>query len=501
MPKSKATRQRTGCVRKQPLRKVQEQYRHTHGLTTSEVTLRTCFQVQMSSANHASTVLCNNAVSLATASVVARTNQEKNRLLREARILMAMQRTVITPIEQHYFRKEALLCDVPPAIHQAAMDFGPKRHRTIDSLTDYEALHFTNFTKPQLRRIYRCFNFGHADVRIHCSQGNYYKEKPEYIFLFGLVKCCQGDDNIKLCYTFFGGSPRRMSNVFKYFLIHLHDRYYDNVLSYQGLEAEVSNFGYFATKIARKVNQERFLIKNTTYNRINVDSITVNEENFRVCCFIDGSVTETTTLGTGPNGDYVGSMRKDDAYIKQRSIYSGYKKQHGLSTLDIMLPNGMNYIYGPCSMRRSDRSMVTMSEFNSFFETIQQTYDPGGKLFASYGDKLFYLMSCVLRAHKGDALNPLTPEEYKENKAMNSVRITIEHAFAFACNIWKIMLRWNEFKLGQENPHTVELLSVCYLLANISVTLNGSQVGGDGSFLCPPPSLEDYLEQGDEGPL
>ena len=381
------------------------------------------------------------------------------------------------------------------------MDFGPKRHRTIDSLTDYEALHFTNFTKPQLRRIYRCFNFGHADVRIHCSQGNYYKEKPEYIFLFGLVKCCQGDDNIKLCYTFFGGSPRRMSNVFKYFLIHLHDRYYDNVLSYQGLEAEVSNFGYFATKIARKVNQERFLIENTTYNRINVDSITVNEENFRVCCFIDGSVTETTTLGTGPNGDYVGSMRKDDAYIKQRSIYSGYKKQHGLSTLDIMLPNGMNYIYGPCSMRRSDRSMVTMSEFNSFFETIQQTYDPGGKLFASYGDKLFYLMSCVLRAHKGDALNPLTPEEYKENKAMNSVRITIEHAFAFACNIWKIMLRWNEFKMGQENPHAVELLSVCYLLANISVTLNGSQVGGDGSFLCPPPSLEDYLEQGDEGPL
>ena len=501
MPKTKPTRQQTGCVRKEPLRKVQEQYRHTHGLTSSDVTLRTCFQIQMSSANHASTVLCNNATTLATASVVARTTQRKRRLLREARILMAMQRTVIIPIEQYYFRKEASLCDVPPAIHATKMDFGPKRHRTIDSLSDYEALHFTNFTKPQLRRIYRCFNFGQRPMRIHCSQGNYYKEEPEYIFLFGLVKCCTGIDNLQLCYLFFGGSPRRMSNMFKYFLITLYDRYYDNVLSFQGLQAEVPNFGYFARKIARKVNQERFLIENNTLDRIDVDSITVNEENFRVCCFIDGSVSESSTLGTGPNGDYVGSMRKDDAYINQRSIYSGYKKQHGLSTLDVMFPNGLNYIYGPCSMRRSDRSMVAMSEFNSFFETIQQTYHPGGRLFAAYGDKLFYLLSCVLRAHKGDALNPLTLEEYKENKALNSVRITIEHAFAYACNRWKIMTRWNEFKLGQENPHAVELLSTCYLLSNISVTLQGSQVGGDGSFLCPPPSLEEYLEQGDEGPL
>ena len=42
--------------------------------------------------------------------------------------------------------------------------------------------------------------------------------------------------------------------------------------------------------------------------------------------FLDGSVNETATCGTGPNGDYKGVMRKDNSDDNQRSICSGYKK-------------------------------------------------------------------------------------------------------------------------------------------------------------------------------
>ena len=55
-----------------------------------------------------------------------------------------------------------------------------------------------------------------------------------------------------------------------------------------------------------------------------------------------------------------------------------------------------------------------------------------------------------------------------------------------------------EFKMGQANPHAKELLAVAYLLSNLCVVLQGSQVAGAGTFFCVPPSLEEYLELGDE---
>lgn len=91
--------------------------------------------------------------------------------------------------------------------------------------------------------------------------------------------------------------------------------------------------------------------------------------------------------------------------------------------------------------------------------------------------------------HVGDAQNPLTPLQELQNKIMNAVRITIEHAFAVLCNRWKIMTHCNEFKFGVEHPHAKELLVVSYLLSNICVTLQGSQVSGTGTFFCNPPSL------------
>ena len=53
----------------------------------------------------------------------------------------------IQPIEAYYFRQDANLCDVPPIIHNEDHDYDPHRMRTIDAISDYEALQYTNFTK------------------------------------------------------------------------------------------------------------------------------------------------------------------------------------------------------------------------------------------------------------------------------------------------------------------------------------------------------------------
>ena len=60
------------------------------------------------------------------------------------------------------------------------------------------------------------------------------------------------------------------------------------------------------------------------------------------------------------------------------------------------------------------------------------------------------------------------------------------------------MTQHNDFKLGQVHPHAKEMLAISYLLSIICVTLQGSQVGGGGNFFCVAPTLEEYLEQGDE---
>ena len=151
-------------------------------------------------------------------------------------------------------------------------------------------------------------------------------------------------------------------------------------------------------------------------------------------------------------------------------------------------------------MRQSDSAMVNMSQVDTFLQELQVNRF-NGRLYSAYGDKLFTTSECITRAHVGDQLNHVTEQQELENKIMNSVRVTIEHAFAVLCNRWKLMSQYEEFKMGVEHPHAKELLVVSYLLSNICVTLQGSQVCGTGTFFCNPPSLEEYLDLSDEDEL
>ena len=101
MPKQKAVRQRTNSVRKKPLRDEQEQYRHDHGLTTLDLSLRQSFQIQMTAANRATQTLSKNISDLLCLSLVVSDAQ----LLNEIKVLKAMQSSVKAHIETYYFRQ------------------------------------------------------------------------------------------------------------------------------------------------------------------------------------------------------------------------------------------------------------------------------------------------------------------------------------------------------------------------------------------------------------
>ena len=441
--------------------------------------------------------LCTNSILgemqlLAEEVLLSNSEEEEVEYLMEINILRLMSEECIRPVWEYYLQKEMEMCDVPDEVNDERYEYGPPRKRTIDSFTEYEALTFTNFRKVELRRIFDCFGFGYGNIRVSCYENDDYLFHGQELFLFGLVKMATGLDTSKLCHLFFGGAPRRWSSGYKWFLTTLYEKYYPRVLGMEGLVRETSNFGYYAQKICNRFNQERFYINNNTYEREDIESTTLPPHLFNIFSFIDGSITETYTHGTGPNGDYIGSMRKNDDDDLQRAIYSGYKKLHGLSTLVIMLPNGIHFIYGPCSMRHTDLSMINMANLDQFLFDMQIMHGDG-RVYRSYGDRLFRISQCITRAHEGDLLNPLTDQEHLENSGMKAVRVSIENNFSIVANKWTVCTHFDSFKLGGDNPHAKEQLAICYLLSNISLCLHGGQVGGLNTFLCVPPSLEEYL--------
>ena len=490
-------RQQNGNYRKQPYRLCQQEYRLTRGLTTNQINLRFCFQTEIMSSNLARNNIIQNVTNLILGSHLVQQLENKNQLLREATRLLRIDENLFSQINNYYIQQESNLCDIDPNVEDVH-EYGEPRNRRIEDLSDYQCLQFTRFTKSQLYRILYYFRIP-PRLRIENHGGRFYNFSGEEVFLFGLTKLALGLNTQFLCISIFGGSSRRWSPAYRWFIFHLYGRYYPNIIGFNGLEREVVNFPYYAKKIVRKFNQERYYIANNTFEREEVESTTIDENRFNIAMFVDGSVTETATCGTGPNGDFKGTMRKDDSENNQRAIYSGYKKQHGLTSLSLFLPNGMHYIYGPCSMRENDRWLVNRSNCNNFLRDLQNmTPSLGGRLYSAYGDNTFQNSDCIRRAHEGDALNPLPRDLELENNGMKSVRISIEHGFGEVSNSFKVCTMFDEFKLHQEQPYAAEQLLVCYLMINILNTFNGSQVTSLDTFFSNCPSFKEYIALGDE---
>ena len=80
-------------------------------------------------------------------------------------------------------------------------------------------------------------------------------------------------------------------------------------------------------------------------------------------------------------------------------------------------------------MRATDLTMINMSDLDNYLLELQQQMGDG-RIYKSYGDRLFHLMACISRAHVGDIHNPMTEEKRRENAGMKAVRVTIENNFA-----------------------------------------------------------------------
>ena len=214
---------------------------------------------------------------------------------------------------------------------------------------------------------------------------------------------------------------------------------------------------------------------------------------YNLFALIDDTVDGSRVPFSGPSGDYEGAPRKDFYMDAQESIYSGYKKEHGIKLETVYLPNGITALFGPVSCRQNDRGTLLLSNLDRFLELIQAHLPPHERCMA-FGDSIFRgLLQCITTYYRVIAPNVLSSEEMKINAAFRAARIPIERNYGHRSCVQRICDSSAGLQLGKRHPYALEQLRVCHLLMNCYICLKGNQGSSVNTFDCSPPRLQDYL--------
>ena len=375
----------------------------------------------------------------------------------------------------------------------------PRQDIRFDSWTDQQCYANTSFTKGQLLRIYDKFGLAalatltngsiHVNTNPNGPGGRNHLFHPEELFLFMMMTCHTGMTRKALCAYVFGGNASRWSFGYPWILRYVDTRY-ARTLSHEKLRDYVQDFPSFYNKISL------YLQKMTT--RHNNDGTAIDRPGLNFCPwrifgFIDCSIDKVSRPMSGPAGDYIGAPRRPGQYHIQRSIYTRYKKFHGIKVETVLLPNGIITLYGPVSARIHDvGGVLLLSNLDDFLWNIQTNmpFDP----LSAFGDSTYgaqhlrCIRSYFFQLIPGIAL---TPEQDVCNNRIKPARQTIEHSYGELETNFRICTQPSSMKLCQSNPYAIEQLRVCHLLSNIYTCLNGNKCSL--AFDCPPPLLDDYL--------
>ena len=405
---------------------------------------------------------------------------------------------------RQWLRLDSDLYDIPLQEYLANREYRPRQHLRINDLeSDLHARKMTRFNIYQLNRIYNCFGldeYCHSQnsdfIRVYTGHTNQrgvpcpYRFHPEELFLYCLTKIAKGntsDDNVD---TYFGGAYSRWCYGFPWFLCYLDERYKE-IIGFQGLRRRVAEFGRFQAATERYLMQDRQYIDLDNNQTVVIDGLP--QAPFPIIGLIDASLYETNVCYSGPDGDYVNAPRRPEYALFQRSIFTGWKKKHGLKILTVYLPDGSSYVFGPNSIRRNDRQQLTWSGLDEYLDELQNNIPPADRCNL-LGDLIFSGALARIRSYyRALPGNPLTPYETRVNRALKPLRQPIEKNYAMNSCVMRICADKNAFRLAKNNNYCVELLRVVHLMVNIYICLNGDQGSSVNTFALTPQRLEEYL--------
>ena len=316
--------------------------------------------------------------------------------------------------------------------------------RIDDIESDDLANNLTNFSKDELKEMVFLFGFG-DELRISSgkknapnkNEPNKYTVHPETALLYTLMKLKGGHTHGWMSDRIFGGSDTRNQHMYRYVLAYLNEKYRD-LLGIQGLKKWTRSFPKFAEDICKVVASPRRRVDRNG-NVFDEPPVPFNPDEFAIVGFVDCKDWTIEKPGQGPDGDHEGATRKPDAYLQQRSVYSGHHKHHAVRTMALNLPNGLfASVFGPCSSRTHDLTLLQWSDYDDELMVAQQEefglnlehQQQYQKLFKFYGDSAYKgLFHCFRCRYEPGPNAPLTMRQTEENRGMKKVRESIEWNF------------------------------------------------------------------------
>ncbi|CAH3043339.1 unnamed protein product [Porites lobata] len=168
----------------------------------------------------------------------------------------------------------------------------------------------------------------------------------------------------------------------------------------------------------------------------------------------------------------------------QRVVGNGHKRVHDVKFQSVALPNGIiGNIYRPIEGRRHDAAMLADS--NLLQDMQRYAFSPGlaGHPLCVYGDPDY-----PLRVHLQMPFRNmiLTPQMVNFNKAVSSVRVSVEWLFGGIVEYFKFVDFKKNLKIGLSSIGKMYI--VCALLRNPLTCLSGNTTSE--FFELDPPTLE-----------
>jgi hypothetical protein len=161
--------------------------------------------------------------------------------------------------------------------------------------------------------------------------------------------------------------------------------HYCNIVGHVGLLQFLPQLGYFRDKI------EEYCQKDWWYHN-HQGNITwvprLETLPYNIFGWIDDSIYQIGVPFLGPAGNFIGAPRRVQYIDAQESVYSGWKKLHGIKVEIVLLPNGMSTLFGPVSARQNDRGALNLSGLDCFLALIQASMHPHRRCML-FGDFIF----------------------------------------------------------------------------------------------------------------
>ena len=363
--------------------------------------------------------------------------------------------------------------------------FKPHRWRHIEDISRDNSYRWFGLYRDDLSRLYSAWRIPN-EMRAPRSAHLYDGEECFMIYLFHIM---QGTAFTTMARDYFGGDPRRMSEMFETMVNHIYFTFY-NKISGTSLDQWLPSHVDTCRHLIHRALSNGAIYETTTENGELINSRIIRHhfefETFRIFGFIDDFAMRTAR--PGGNATRTHDLRQDI----QRSFYSGYFKAHGLKAQVVYLPIGIIGSVFIDSIRENDNGMQNISGLNDYVMELLRHHLVGGLFPCLFGDGIFRLLATIVPRFR----NP-TPPLRLLNQRLCGLREVIEHVFAQHHIRFRLFDVPDRLRLWTHGVKIRRMSLGSFFVLNCHYCLSGTH---SRFFGHSPPTLEEYLPLEEEIP-